>query len=48
MKSRVRIESAEDFGEQRVESFALIESDLRPEGPVYTETAAFALSRYSA
>lgn len=40
-KGRVRCESDADFGAQRVESFALMKSDLRPEGPVYTELETF-------
>lgn len=32
------------FGEFRVEKFSLMQSDLRPQGPVYTELSSYALS----
>lgn len=44
VKGRVRMSTADDFGAQRVESFALMMSELRPEGPTYAELATYDLA----
>jgi 2'-5' RNA ligase len=40
----VRLDPAALFGRQRVASFSLMKSELRPAGPVYAEVAAFTLT----
>jgi 2'-5' RNA ligase len=40
----LKLDPSADFGTQRVESFALMRSDLTPRGPIYTALAEFALT----